>query len=78
MEKKIIDKEKKKREEIFSDPVKFKNEIMKEIDEYCRKANRLELSRKFGLSVEEVEQTIEIIMNNQEVKELMIMAMGNI
>jgi len=78
MKKKITEKEKKKRKEILSDPVKFKNEIIKGIDEYCKKVDRLELSRKFKIPPDEVEEYLLIILRSRELKELMIMAMGNI
>lgn len=78
MKKKITEKEKKKRKEILSDPVKFMDEVIKGIDEYCKKTDRLELSRKFNIPPDEVEDYLLIIMRSRELKELMIMAMGNI
>lgn len=71
-----IDEDKKK--EIMNylfDPEKLKNEMIKTIDNYYRNADPVELGNKFGLTTEEVEEWLEFVINNREIKEIMIMSM---
>ena len=60
---------------LIFDPVKLKEEMIKAIDKSCREANPYKLAKEYDLTVEEVEETLDIIINSREMKELMLMSM---